>query len=117
MGITAMKKQQRVDKLDDDAHKSQSSWSKFFYTKASTRSKCGFMSGKPKESIFKVPETLEGKVGVVGSGREMTKFAEPRKFTYQYVRAGVCCFCVYIIMACKTEAGVHSKCVLDQCLF
>jgi len=83
--IQAIKKQQRVDRVEEDASKKQSSWQKFFYTKASTRSKCGFMSGKPRESIFKVPETLEGKVGVVGSGREMTKFAEPRKFTYQYV--------------------------------
>merc|ERR1712014_508220 len=83
--IQTIKKQQRVEKVEEDSIKKQSSWQKFFYTKASTRSKCGFMSGKPKESIFKVPETLEGKVGVVGSGREMTKFAEPRKFTYQYV--------------------------------
>mmetsp|Transcript_51452 Transcript_51452/g.115727 ORF Transcript_51452/g.115727 Transcript_51452/m.115727 type:complete len:326 (+) Transcript_51452:80-1057(+) len=83
--IQAIKKQQRVDRIEEDSIKKQSSWQKFFHTKASTRSKCGFMSGKPRESIFKVPETLEGKVGVVGSGREMTKFAEPRKFTYQYV--------------------------------
>lgn len=83
--IQAIKKQQRVDKIEEDSIKEQSSWQKFFYTKASTRSKCGFMSGKPRESIFKVPDTLEGKVGVVGSGKEMTKFAEPRKFTYQYV--------------------------------
>mmetsp|Transcript_107087 Transcript_107087/g.301376 ORF Transcript_107087/g.301376 Transcript_107087/m.301376 type:complete len:337 (+) Transcript_107087:68-1078(+) len=83
--IQAIKKSQRADKLDDDAGKKQSSWQKFFHNKASTRSKCGFMSGKPKESIFKVPETLEGKVGVTGSGKEMTMFAEPKKFTYQYV--------------------------------
>mmetsp|Transcript_105516 Transcript_105516/g.308545 ORF Transcript_105516/g.308545 Transcript_105516/m.308545 type:complete len:330 (+) Transcript_105516:61-1050(+) len=83
--IQAIKKQQRVDRIEEDSMKKQTSWQKFFHTKASTKSKCGFMSGKPKESIFKVPETLEGKVGVVGSGREMTKFAEPRKFTYQYV--------------------------------
>merc|ERR1712232_674343 len=83
--IQAIKKQQRTEKLDGDASKKQNSWQKFFHNKASTRSKCGFLSGKPKESIFKVPETLEGKVGVTGSGKEMTKFAEPRKFTYQYV--------------------------------
>jgi len=83
--IQAIKKNQRADKIEEDSMKQQSSWQKFFYTKASTRSKCGFMSGKPRESIFKVPDTLEGKVGVVGSGKEMTKFAEPRKFTYQYV--------------------------------
>eukprot|EP00931_Biecheleriopsis_adriatica_P091612 TRINITY_DN654_c0_g1_i1.p1 TRINITY_DN654_c0_g1~~TRINITY_DN654_c0_g1_i1.p1 ORF type:complete len:335 (+),score=115.19 TRINITY_DN654_c0_g1_i1:53-1057(+) len=83
--ITAIKKQQRQDKLEEEHTKQQTSWQKFFYNKASTRSKCGFMSGKPKESIFKVPESLEGKVGVMGSGKEMTKFDEARKFTYQYV--------------------------------
>merc|ERR1712207_92190 len=74
--ITAIKKMQRQDKLDDEASKQQSSWLKFHYNEASTRSKCGFMSGKPKESIFKVPETLEGKVGVMGSGKDMTRFTE-----------------------------------------
>eukprot|EP00931_Biecheleriopsis_adriatica_P091613 TRINITY_DN654_c0_g1_i2.p1 TRINITY_DN654_c0_g1~~TRINITY_DN654_c0_g1_i2.p1 ORF type:complete len:358 (+),score=109.64 TRINITY_DN654_c0_g1_i2:70-1074(+) len=83
--IQAIKKQQRVDKLEEEHTKQQSSWQKFFYNKASTRSKCGFMSGKPKESIFKVPDSLEGRVGVMGSGQEMTKFDEARKFTYQYV--------------------------------
>eukprot|EP00930_Biecheleria_cincta_P001191 TRINITY_DN102356_c0_g1_i1.p1 TRINITY_DN102356_c0_g1~~TRINITY_DN102356_c0_g1_i1.p1 ORF type:complete len:340 (+),score=78.96 TRINITY_DN102356_c0_g1_i1:47-1066(+) len=83
--IMAIKKQQRTDKLEEDYSKQQTSWQKFFYNKASTRSKCGFMTGKPKESIFKVPDSLEGKVGVMGSGAEMTKFAEARKFTYQYV--------------------------------
>merc|ERR1719183_2168179 len=83
--IQAMKKQQRADKVEDDSRKQQSSWQKFFHNKASTKSKCGFMSGKPKESMFKVPETLEGKVGVINSGGEMTRFTEAKKFTYQYV--------------------------------
>lgn len=83
--IQAIKKQQRTDKIDEDSMKKQAGWQKFFCNKASTRSKCGFLSGKPKESIFKVPETLDGKVGVVGSGKGMTEFAEPKKFTYQYV--------------------------------
>lgn len=83
--IMAIKKQQRADKQEEGAMKQQGSWQKFFHSKASTQSKCGFKSGKAKESIFKVPETLEGKVGVTGSGKEMTKFQEPKKFTYQYV--------------------------------
>ncbi|CAK8998101.1 unnamed protein product [Durusdinium trenchii] len=83
--ITAIKKQQRMDKLETEHVKQQASWQKFFYKKASTRSKCGFMSGKPKDSIFKVPDALEGRVGFMNSGQEMTKFNEARKFTYQYV--------------------------------
>lgn len=83
--IQAIKKAQRSERQEEAASKEQSGWLKFFYNKASTRSKCGYMSGKPKESIFKVPESLDGKVGVMGSGKEMTKFSEARKFTYQYV--------------------------------
>lgn len=83
--ITAIKKQQRLDKLETEHVKQQTNWQKFFYKKASTRSKCGFMSGKPKDSIFKVPDALEGRVGFMGSGSEMTKFQEAKKFTYQYV--------------------------------
>jgi hypothetical protein len=83
--IQAIKKQQRTDKIDEDHMKKQTSWQKFTHSKASTKSKCGFLTGKPKESIFKVPQTLEGKVGVTGSGKGVTAFAEPRKFTYQYV--------------------------------
>lgn len=83
--IQAIKKQQRTTRIEDTAIKKQAGWQKFFHNKASTKAKCGFLSGKPKESIFKVPETLEGKVGFMNSGAGMTEFAEPRKFTYQYV--------------------------------
>eukprot|EP00747_Dinoflagellata_sp_TGD_P164793 gnl/TRDRNA2_/TRDRNA2_185209_c0_seq1.p1 gnl/TRDRNA2_/TRDRNA2_185209_c0~~gnl/TRDRNA2_/TRDRNA2_185209_c0_seq1.p1 ORF type:complete len:353 (-),score=80.17 gnl/TRDRNA2_/TRDRNA2_185209_c0_seq1:261-1247(-) len=83
--IHAIKGAQRTDKLDADEMKKQSSWQKFFHNKASIRSKTGFLSGKPKESIFKVPDTLEGKVGVTGSGKRMTDFQAAQKFTYQYV--------------------------------
>mmetsp|Transcript_11166 Transcript_11166/g.20296 ORF Transcript_11166/g.20296 Transcript_11166/m.20296 type:complete len:324 (-) Transcript_11166:25-996(-) len=83
--IQAIKKAQRTDKMDEEAMKKQAGWQKFFHNKASIKSKTGFMSGKPKESIFKVPDTLEGKVGFMGSGKEMTNFSEAKKFTYQYV--------------------------------
>merc|ERR1712113_1013194 len=76
--IQSIKKMQRTDRLDEDAQKSQSSWLKVHYNKASTRSKCGFLSGKPKESILKVPENLEGRVGFMNSGQEMTSFAEAK---------------------------------------
>lgn len=84
--IHAIKSSQRSDKQDEDAQKKQSGWQKFFHTKASIRSKTGFTTGKPKESIFKVPENLESKVGFgVSSGKGITEFTERQKFTYQYV--------------------------------
>jgi len=36
---------------------------------------------KKNESIFKSPETIEGKVGVMGSGKGMTNFSQRTKFT------------------------------------
>eukprot|EP00405_Crypthecodinium_cohnii_P004737 CAMPEP_0194753460 /NCGR_PEP_ID=MMETSP0323_2-20130528/7390_1 /TAXON_ID=2866 ORGANISM="Crypthecodinium cohnii, Strain Seligo" /NCGR_SAMPLE_ID=MMETSP0323_2 /ASSEMBLY_ACC=CAM_ASM_000346 /LENGTH=335 /DNA_ID=CAMNT_0039671313 /DNA_START=49 /DNA_END=1056 /DNA_ORIENTATION=+ len=83
--IQAIKKMQRQDKLDDESSKTQSSWLKFHHSKASNRSKCGFLTGKAKESMFKVPDALDGRVGFMNSGQEMTKFSEAKKFTYQYV--------------------------------
>jgi hypothetical protein len=56
-------------------------WQKF-NKKSSARSKTGFLTGKSKESIFKVPERSDARVGVVGSGQAMTDFAERVKFTY-----------------------------------
>lgn len=83
--ILAIKKQQRGDKKEEDSMKQQAGWQKFFHSKASSQSKCGFKSGKAKESIFRVPDNLEGKVGVTGSGSQMTNFSEAKKFTYQYI--------------------------------
>lgn len=83
--VHAIKSKQRTDKIEEDMLKQQAGWQKFFHSKASIRSKTGFLSGKPKESIFKVPDNLDGKVGVVGSGRGMTESAEKQKFSYQYV--------------------------------
>lgn len=34
----------------------------------------GFFTGKKKESMFKSPDAVQGKVGVVGSGQSMTEF-------------------------------------------
>eukprot|EP00121_Abeoforma_whisleri_P001140 Awhi_evm1s1013 len=45
-----------------------------FNKSASNKSKGGFMSGKPKKSIF--ASSVEGKVGVIGSGKPMTNFQQ-----------------------------------------
>jgi hypothetical protein len=79
--IHAIKNQQK-DGLK--AHKEvtkANSWQKF-NKKSSARSKTGFLTGKSKDSIFKVPEALDGRVGVVGSGKGMTDFGDRVKFTY-----------------------------------
>lgn len=40
----------------------------------------GFFTGRKKDSIFKSPEEVSGKVGVVGSGQGMTDFHKREKF-------------------------------------
>jgi hypothetical protein len=79
--IHALKNQQKDGlKAQKDVSKANS-WQKF-NKKSSARSKTGFLTGKSKDSIFKVPEHLDGRVGVVGSGKGMTDFGDRVKFTY-----------------------------------
>lgn len=42
----------------------------------------GFLSGRQKESMFAVPEGLDGKVGVIGSGKGMTEAANPGRHDF-----------------------------------
>jgi len=57
------------------------SWQKF-NKKSSAKSKTGFLTGKSKDSIFKVGDAPDARVGVVGSGSKMTDFTDRVKFTY-----------------------------------
>jgi hypothetical protein len=82
--IHSIKNQQKDGlKAQKDVQKANS-WQKF-NKKSSARSKTGFLTGKSKDSIFKVPEALDGRVGVVGSGQGITQFAERVKFTYNHL--------------------------------
>ena len=56
------------------------SWQKF-KTKSSAKSKTGFRTGKAKDSIFRSPDTVDGRVGVIGSGKRMTEFRDREKWT------------------------------------
>ena len=38
------------------------------------------MKGIRKESIFRTPDSLEGKVGIVGSGQGMTDFENKKRY-------------------------------------
>lgn len=50
-----------------------------FKVKSSTKSKTGFRTGKAKDSIFRSPDGVAGKVGVVNSGKSMTSFGERQR--------------------------------------
>ncbi len=55
----------------------QQTWQKFV-TKGSKRS----LSGLTKSSIFQSSEAVEGKLGVVNSGKGMTSFADRKKHKF-----------------------------------
>lgn len=51
----------------------QNEWTNFCQ-KGNRKSTGHFAFNKGQQSIFKSPETVDGKVGVVGSGRAMTTY-------------------------------------------
>eukprot|EP00798_Chlamydomonas_sp_ICE-L_P024528 gene24528-10133_t len=56
----------------------QDNWRNFLSGKGKKK-KPGFITGVKKESIFKVPDNINAKVGVVGSGGGLTEFGKRTK--------------------------------------
>jgi len=80
-GIRALKNDHRKLQQDDTRNKRKAEWQNFV-----TKSKGGSQATKKLKtggSIFQSPETVDGKVGVTGSGKAMTSFStqkyEPKK--------------------------------------
>mmetsp|Transcript_31990 Transcript_31990/g.90805 ORF Transcript_31990/g.90805 Transcript_31990/m.90805 type:complete len:325 (-) Transcript_31990:73-1047(-) len=71
--IKKIKSERRFQEMDSAQKNRQKSWQDFQKGKGKAKTK-GFLTGKKKESMFKSPEGVDGKVGVVGSGRGMTDF-------------------------------------------
>jgi survival-of-motor-neuron-related-splicing factor 30 len=69
--IRAIKSQFRKKKMEEDRNNQKNAW-KEFKEKTSKKPKIGFLSSIHRESIFKSPDTVFGKVGVIGSGKEPT---------------------------------------------
>ncbi|KAK9812102.1 hypothetical protein WJX73_006622 [Symbiochloris irregularis] len=68
----SFKSKMRFQQLDMEVKNRQSSWLNFKKGKGAKK-KTGFLSGRQKESMFSVPEGLDSKVGVIGSGKGMTE--------------------------------------------
>jgi len=79
--IRAIKNKQR-DEMQSKEHEVRAGGWQKFVKKSSAMSKTGYMTGRKKESIFKVPDRHDSKVGVTGSGSGMTNFGDRKKFTY-----------------------------------
>jgi len=75
--IHAIKSQFRLKKIEEERNSRQQSWQSF---KSQAKKKPGFLTGHQKESIFKSPESVSGKVGVTGSGKSVTNYVQPAKY-------------------------------------
>jgi len=83
--IHAIKSKIRMKNLEEEGKSKQLAW-KSFTTKA-TKKAPGFVQSTKKGSIFQSPDSVEGKVGVTGSGKGMTANYDLRElFTSKKVK-------------------------------
>ena len=72
--IKAIKQHLKIKSADKEAKERQEGWLQF--NSSAAKNKKGYYAVKKGESIFKSPDTVEGKVGVMGSGKGMTKVVQ-----------------------------------------
>lgn len=79
--IRAIKSHNRMNAFDEERKTKQSGW-QGFQKKLTKKRVHGSMHqlAKKKKSIFASPDDVEGKVGVVGSGKKMTDFERRKKY-------------------------------------
>ena len=81
--VKALKYNYKQKLIEQESKSRQSTWTDF--TNKAVKQKAGhFAFNKDKESMFKSPDTITGKVGVIGSGNTMTDY-EANKIKYQQV--------------------------------
>jgi survival-of-motor-neuron-related-splicing factor 30 len=68
--IKQLKSKTRFQQLEEDTTKKKSSWQDFLT--AGNKKQKVTSAIAPKESIFRSPDSVDGRVGVVGSGKGMT---------------------------------------------
>jgi len=78
--LKALKYQYKVKAQEIESKSRQSTWLDF--SNKANNQKQGYFAYKKNESIFKSPDTIMGKVGVIGSGKNMTQY-EANKIKYQ----------------------------------
>jgi survival of motor neuron-related-splicing factor 30 len=70
--VKGLKLQYKVKQQEIESKARQSTWTDF--TNKANSQKQGHFAFKTGESIFKSPDTITGKVGVIGSGKQMTQY-------------------------------------------
>mmetsp|Transcript_2281 Transcript_2281/g.6484 ORF Transcript_2281/g.6484 Transcript_2281/m.6484 type:complete len:320 (+) Transcript_2281:921-1880(+) len=77
--VKALKQKMKQAEQDAARDQSKNSWLAF-QNKGAKRKVHGSLKNMRKESIFAAPTTVDGKVGVTGSGHDMTEFGEKKKY-------------------------------------
>lgn len=77
--VKALKKKHRKRKLEQETDRRKSSWQSFLNGK---RKRFKGLK-KKKKSMFASPDTVDGRVGVVGSGRDMTTFKDRKRHKFE----------------------------------
>jgi len=77
--VRALKLQAKQKEEEEIRAKQQNNWHNF-QNRGAQRKVPGSLKSFRKESIFKAPDSVDGKVGVTGSGRGLTRFGDPKKF-------------------------------------
>mmetsp|Transcript_6539 Transcript_6539/g.16642 ORF Transcript_6539/g.16642 Transcript_6539/m.16642 type:complete len:152 (-) Transcript_6539:2508-2963(-) len=72
--LKSLKSKQRFVEMDRAQKVKQNDWKSFMSKGKGSKKKKGFLTGRKKESIFKTSDDGRGKVGVVGSGKDMTRY-------------------------------------------
>jgi survival-of-motor-neuron-related-splicing factor 30 len=77
--VKGLKQKLKQREADESRDSSKNSW-QAFQSKGAKRRVAGSMKGVRKASIFAAPTTVDGRVGVTGSGQDMTEFGGRKKF-------------------------------------
>lgn len=79
--VKALKYSHKIQMQEQGSKIKQNVWLNF-QKKGSKQNKGYFAYGKSQQSIFKSPDNVDGKVGVVGSGQAMTSYkAQKTKYS------------------------------------
>ena len=81
--VKALKSQIKSKERDSHRDAKQANW-QTFQKKGAKRKVTGSFKNARKESIFTSPDTVEGKVGVTGSGRGTTDYDDGRKKQFKF---------------------------------
>jgi len=78
----ALKAAFKTQEIEQASSEKQNKWASF-NEKAAQSKKGHFQVSKHRESIFKTPDSVTGKVGVTGSGKAMTEYRERSRYIFE----------------------------------